>query len=439
MDDNSWGDEFEVEVTDLRTGHRAHVQPPDAAGRALPVQPRAVPLDDGLSPAPVEISRPPSAGRRRGIVAGSAITLLALVVLLVPGSPLSINHVAVRKAAPTVTIAVSSSETMFYTVHSVPWGKLTVDGAEVTPIDNGSGVANITLPPGAHAIEYSAPPFPAIRCKVTVPNQGKDTCPMDPTPTDVPNLPDPSARVLDLRATVANLPAGEQATLTAKVNAGLKAFGGRAQLQAGDHYLDASGNTQVAATNMLAIDSYGLAANFQQRAGCGAICDEPGMAAGPNGPAWVVVASLVENWRYLSANGPATSGPQLGENGAPLQRAFGVTWNGDWQVSSMENYGSLVCEIGNNALAQDLQSVNSNVFQNTQTGSSPNSPADGCILSVAPTDSSGTATGPAAYFLYRCGAFIAINPPAQAMLPGAPSASAHEQQLATQMIANIGA
>lgn len=441
MDDNSWGDEFEVEVTDLRTGHRAHVQPPDAVGRALPVQPRAVPLDDGLSPTPIEVSRPPSAGRRRGIVAGSAITLLALVVLLFPGSPLSVNHTVVR-ATPTLTVAVSSSETTLYTIHIVPWGKLTVDGAETTPIDNGSGVANISLPPGTHAIVYTAPPFPDIRCQVSVPAAGKDNCPTDQNSNDAPNLPDPNARVLDLRATVANLPAGEQAALTAKVNADLKTFGGRAQLQAGDHYLDASGNTQVAATNMLAIDSYGLATGYQQQPGCGAICDEQGMGSGPNGPSWVVVASLVENWRYLSANGPATSGPQIGENGAPLQRVFGVTWNGGWQVSSLEEYGSLSCESGNNALAQDIQSVNPTFFQNTtmqQSGTSTNSPADGCVLSMAPTDGSGSPTGPVAYFLYRCGALIAVNSPAQAMLPGAPTASAHEQQLATQIIASIGA
>lgn len=439
MDDNSWGDEFEVEVTDLRTGQRANVPPPATEGRTLPIQPRAVPLDDGLSPTPVVVSRPPSAGRRRGLIVASALTLLALALFLLPGSPLSVNRVVVS-STPTKTAAISSSDATFFMVHAVPWGTLKVDGKETTAIQNGSNYANVTLAAGTHTIEYSAPPFPAIHCQVSVPTRGADNCPTDQHPNDLPNLPDPNARVLDLRANIANLPAGAMSALTVKVEESLKTLGNRAQLQVGDHYLDASGTIQVASANMLGIASYGLATNVQQQPGCSAICDEQGMGAGPDGPAWVILASLVENWRYLLANGPAISGPQLGQNGAPLQRVFGVTWNGSWQVSSLDTYSTLSCESGNNALAQDISSVNPNFYQSTstqQTSADSSGHADGCVISIAPTNNSGTPSAAVAYFLYRCGALIAVNPAAQALLPSAPAPSAHEQQLATQLISTI--
>lgn len=402
---------------------------------------RTLPLDEGLSPAPVQVSSPPSPSRRRATVAAAAITLMALVVFLLPGSPLSVNRVGIS-ATPTATTAIASSDDTFYTVHAVPWGVLTVDGKETEAVQNGSDYANITLPAGTHAIVYTAPPFPVVRCQVRVPERDKDTCPAARDTTSMPNLPDPNARVLDLRATVANLPIGALSALTAHVNAALKADGGRAQIQVGDHYLDTSGNTQVAATDMLAVDSFELAANNTLgQPGCAALCDQYGMGSGPNGPAWVLLASFVENWRYIQANGPAISGPQIGQNGQPLERAFAVTWNGSWQVTSMDTYANLDCMSGQNILGQDISSANPNYFQgmtNQQTSAASNSGnADGCVIAMTEMNNSGTPTVASAYFLYRCGALIAVNGPAQALLPGSPSPSAHEQQIAAQLIATI--
>lgn len=371
------------------------------------------------------------------------VTLAALVLFLLPSSPLSLTRVGAT-ITPTATTPISSSQTTFYTVHAVPWGTLTVDGKDTVAMQNGSDYANITLAPGAHKVEYSAPPFPVIRCQVTVPNRGKDTCPTVQSPNDLPNLPDPNARVLDLRATVANLPTGELTALSAQVEAALKKLAGRAQLQAGDHYLDASGNVQVAATDMLALVSYELTTNAQQQAGCSAICDQQGMGASPNGPAWLVMADLEESWRYIEANGPVVAGPQLGPNGQSLYRMFAVTWKGSWQVANLDDNENLSCMSGTSTLTQDISSANSNYFQNTTIQQSSNSSntgaADGCVMSIAPSyNGSGSPSGPSAYFLYRCGALIAVNPPAQAILPGAPTPSAHEQLIASQMIATISA
>jgi hypothetical protein len=203
--DNNVGDEFEIEITDLRTGQRSSVRQGDGADMVSPVQPsaRALPLDDGLEPTPVQSSAQSRRRHRWTMVATGAVVLVTLAVVLWPGSPLALNRVA--PATPTGAATVVRSGNTVYTVHAVPWGTLTVDGAVAAPIQNGSDYSSVTLTAGTHTIVYSAAPFPVVRCQVTVPNNGHNTCPVDTNAYDVPRLPEPNAQVLDLRATVADL------------------------------------------------------------------------------------------------------------------------------------------------------------------------------------------------------------------------------------------
>ncbi|MGH2486102.1 MAG: hypothetical protein ACRDHE_08835, partial [Ktedonobacterales bacterium] len=329
-------DEFEVEVTDLRTGQRSSVRQRDDAGAAAPVQPsaRAIPIDDGLEPTPIQPSEQ-SQRRRSAQVAACAVVLVALAVLLLPVSPLNINRV-VASLTPTKAATVGRREAALYMIHAVPWGTLTVDGKVAAAIQNGSDYSSVTLTAGTHTIVYDAAPFPVVRCQVTVPDNGHNPCPVDQNPYDAPNISDPNARVVDLRATVADLLPGDLSALTAKVESSLVSLGGHTQLRAGDHYLDTSGNTRLASGNMQAIVSYTLATTVQPGQGCAAICDQFGMGAGPNGPAWLITANLMENWRYLSANGPETSGPRIGQNDYPPQLGFAVTWNGSWRITRVD-------------------------------------------------------------------------------------------------------
>ena len=444
MDDDNWLDEFEVEVTDLRTGQRSRVRQRDDSGQILPSQTtlRATPIDDGLAPEPVE-PRPPSRGqRRRARVVACAASLLALSLLLLPNSPLALTGRRVS-TTPKATAIIQAGDTELYMVHAAPWGKLRVDGKVENAIQNGSSYSSISVSPGTHTIDYVAPPFPTVRCTVTLPrDSGSDTCPADQNTSDSVTLPSPDAAVVNLGATVSNLSSYELGALTSKIESTLPSLGGRALLQPGDHYLDAEGNTQSTSRNMLAIVSYSVAANAQLVPGCSKICDVPGMDNSSTGSAWDVEVGLVENWRYLIANGPEVPGPQISQYGAPLAQTYSVTWNGGWNVQGPAGPGNLDCESGNSTLVQDISSVNSTFFQSSfsQTESaSQSNPADGCAIALFSVSSSGAPTSPTAYFLYRSGVVVAVNNEALSLSPSMPSPSAHELQIAQSLIATITA
>jgi hypothetical protein len=70
---------------------------------------------------------------------------------------------------------------------------------------------------------------------------------------------------------------------------------------------------------------------------------------------------------------------------------------------------------------------------------SPSNLADGCVVSFTPNAGGNgpTPTGPTTYFLYRCGVVLVVNQPANTLLPNQPTVSAHEQQIAQQLIATL--
>lgn len=439
MDDNNWGDEFEVEVTDLRTGNRSTMRQSDDTGMVAPspVPTRPVPLDDGLAPTPVDVDRVSSAKSRRTAIAASVVAVVALVAVLLPGSPLGLNQTQLR-ATPTATRNVAASQSTFYAIHAVPWGVLKIDGAPTQPFLNGSGYATITLDRGVHILEYTAPPFPPLRCTLRAQTNGQSDCPTDNNPDDISGLPNPPAHVLDLRANVANLPAGQLSALSTKIATSLTRLGGHTLLQPGDHYLDASGNTFVANTATEAIVNYILATAPQPGTGCYALCDQMGMGAGPNGPAWVISASIVENWRYVSASQGVIVGPQIGQNNYPIVRMFAVSWSGGWQVTGLDG-NSASCQSGTNVMTQDVSSLDPTFFQNStiQSASQSANGADGCVISLAQSDGAGGIAGSIAYFLYRSAALVAVNAQALTILPNIPMASANEAQIAARLIASI--
>ncbi|HKV84343.1 MAG TPA: hypothetical protein VJN88_07290 [Ktedonobacterales bacterium] len=370
------------------------------------------------------------------LVAG-AVILVALAVFLLPDSPLAVSRLD-TSLTPTVTIG--PRDRTFYMVHAVPWGTLTIDGKVTAAIQNGSDYSSVTLPAGTHTFVYNAAPFPVVRCQITIPNNGNNTCPLDHNAYDAPNASIPSTQLMDLRATIANLSLGELSALTTKIESSLGTLGGRTQLRAGDHYADATGNTRLAAGSMQAIVSYNLSTNTQPGQGCAAICDSYGMGAGPSGPAWLIAANVTESWRCLIANGQAIAGPRIGQNSYPLQLVFAVTWDGSWHITSLDDGGSMGCQSANAMFNQDISPVNPTFSQMTTraTASSPrNSAADGCVIALTPYDNAGTPSGNIAYFLYRCGSLMAVNAAAQTILPGIPSLSANEAQIAQQMIATM--
>src|SRR5579872_1697057 len=230
-------DDFEVEVTDLRTGQVLKTAHEVLSPPAEPAPPAAVTDDDfelevtslPTGPrAPEEalkrgrFVRPPGQGPSRRQMTGAVATGVLIVVVLVGllggivgngGLPLGLFPTP----APTATLALGANE--FYLVNGVPWGKLLADGKIVDVAYSQQSPAFFTLPTGQHTIEYDDSPFPRLRCTVSVPVAKTDSCPLYTPPAgdwaSQYGITDTN-RGLDLGATLSQLPSD---TLQALVNA----------------------------------------------------------------------------------------------------------------------------------------------------------------------------------------------------------------------------
>src|SRR5258707_1349735 len=172
-------DDFELEVTDLRTGRTlpaatdsASASPP-AAGAFHWVG--APPLGTAWKPAG---ARPPSGTRRLRAAVVVAAALLVTVLLLgsVPDSRTSLGAL-LHLPTPTPTAPLAFGADQFSAVNGVPWGVLRSDGKQVA-LSQAQTAFVFSLPRGRHTLEYRAEPFPVLRCVVSVPQAASDTCPL---------------------------------------------------------------------------------------------------------------------------------------------------------------------------------------------------------------------------------------------------------------------
>lgn len=383
--------------------------------------------------------------------------LVGLVVLLLlagalNGQPGASALRALFAPAPTATIPTSA--TVIKVVNWAPWGTLLANGRPIAQLSAPRNptrppalpayVTTFLLPPGRYTLEYHAAPFPGIRCQISVPAAGSDTCPLAPGAYSGPS---PSfaqgARVLDLHAAPEYLDSDAYAELVAAVSAFLAASNTQwTFLQPGEHYLDAQRQVttareslQVSAVFTPRVD---LGAPYPAR-GCTVIC------AGPlvDGALLTSGDNILSTW--MGANVQArlayrytTMDGQVILDHAPIsQHSFqyftlpiALAWrSGAWHVA-LQKLGNAVdtCPLAlgdlNYGLAQD-----SPASAILRTSHPLLNWMDGCMLDVAVSGVGGNVTVP---LLFRCGVALALSPQARQVFTTLPLATPSERQVADQ-------
>jgi hypothetical protein len=436
-------DEFEVEVTDLRTGQR--VEQPAPAPTSASSQPAAdedgktLDVEAGARPAaPAQASKPwlsqwASPRARGALVALSAVLLVGVVVLAsVPNSRATLNTL-LHVPTPTPTAALDPYAGTFFATQTAPWGVLFADGkpAQTVATQPGPWTLSFTLPRGRHTLEYRAAPFPTLMCVVSVPADPSDTCPLTTDTQLGPQVP-VGERIVDMGVTLDRLPQDQWQMLVSAVELAVATTTKSTTGEVGDHYLATDGRVQVAQTAFQATLVYTLNQDANRVAPnvppeCATLCNLDG--GGPDPTAWGVEAHVVVSWRYAFADGQTGDGPGLPGTPADILVGVDVSWNGAW-LAALPDQGYLLCGL---ATAVVVGSNNASM----RAGDDPNV-ADGCFVGLTTTDSNGTPVAGEAQLLYRFGAVLAVNAQAHQEFPALPLTSAHERALAQQMAQALG-
>lgn len=417
-------DELDFDVTDLRAV-------PDAGMDADDWEP----LDAGTLPhqspaAPSHQRRLWFSRRLRAMLTGAVVLLVSAILLFsIPQSPASLAallHVPTPTAPPPLPVGADT----LVLRHTVPWGELRLDGAPVRhlgtalvpPNTQGVQLPALTLARGRHSLSYVAPPFPTLRCTISVPAAPGDTCPLVSQKADDALETFGLVRSVDLGATFALLPPAQQHALVSTVAAALAAQSPMATLAAGEPYLAADGRpalagTPLAATLRYTLDTGGETASSNGEQVCHPLCadehDQGDLSA------WLIAVPLALAWQYAPASGQPFSGPVVpGALGAVYVDAQ-VAWDSGWQVVSMPIYGQAECAVAiaeaQVALAQQWSSSRFSCVP------AQDHIASGCLITVQPSDPTGLPQGPELALYYRFGMLFAGNAAARRDIPGLPS------------------
>lgn len=363
--------------------------------------------------------------------------------------------------SPTATAPLALGASIFFVAHRVPWGVLTIDGtrndiadidiAESQPNEPPTGSPDFILARGSHQVVYNAPPFAPLRCVVTVPAAAHDTCPLaTPDETESQRYIVGAARILDLGATLANLPAQSLADLKAAATAAISFSTPTILARADEHYLGADGQThtfaQDAQATLFRAPWTGTPAFGQT--GCQFLCPST-QNSGSGITAWNISAQIRQGYHYTAAapggavpdDTPLACVPASGNQPyCPIldQVELAVTWTGSWQVAlaatpqesptcraasellSIWMYGA----VGGGAYSPPMQPVAPVAAAN---------PVEGCVAGVQIQQPSGTVT---IELLYRFGVLLTLDAAGSVTFPYLPSADAQEQALAQQILAH---
>ena len=426
-------DDFELEVTDLRTG-RTLSHATNSASASPPAAPTEnAPHDEPLGTAwrPAGALLPGGTRRLRAIVVAAAVLLVTVLLLgSVPDSRTSLGAL-LHLPTPTPTAPLAFGADQFSAVNGVPWGVLRSDGKQVA-LSQAQTAFVFSLPRGRHTLEYRAEPFPVLRCVVSVPVSPRDTCPLLTARDAVHDIG--VGRYLDFRCTPQSLPAQQVAALETVIQRGLDALRLTTTVPPGARYPGADGTPQVATAALTATFSYrlNLDGNESFNAGMGAcitFCD----SYGSEGAGWIVAVHALFGWRFAGAGIAPIDVPAIVHTPPDTVLPEQVTWRNGWQLDTQPFDGSQLCNalFSNASALVTSPDIGSTLSVNMQAASNP---ADGCLYTFTPsTDSSSTAPPPTSNYLYRFGLLFAVNNEARRMQPSLPVANAEEQTLARQL------
>lgn len=413
----------------------------------------------------MEVSRLPAADshkrlpwRSRRLRSVLVAGLVGVVVLVFTVDTVGQQQVSAFRAffTPAATATLSVDQTVINVMHWAPWGKLLANGRVISQLStppnpaillNGTTtttpyVTSFALPRGHYTLDYSADPFPVLRCQISVPAAANDTCPLAQNkPTGVSVSLAPGARLLDLHAVPEYLHPDAYRALADAIRQMLAtSYVSPTTLQPGDHYLNAQGDVATASVPLTVTADLTLSPDLgdpNAARGCTIICAAPLnyrdlLRVGDNILySWMGATAQVQmSYRYTTLDGRAAL-----DNGPISAKPFpGFTLliaisrkNGIWRVAPQNVNTELnICPVALNALNYGVPAT-SPAFVTAQQPLRLPDWIDGCVAEVATS-----LTGDPVPLLYRFGALLALSPQAHRIFIMLPLASLHEQQLAAQ-------
>jgi hypothetical protein len=357
--------------------------------------------------------------------------------------------------APTQTPLVRLGPDSVQVLHGAPWGTLRLDGQSaatlgisLAPRIPDEAAPAFTLRAGQHTLEYTAEPFPPLRCQISQPASASDTCPLYDPPPKYPVQNQNGSRILDVGATLDHLTASQLTALQQAAQVQLSALAAvPASLAQGERYLGADGRAAVAPQPWTATPQFALNADSKDEgpwAGqpCVTLCETyPGAAL--DATVWTIVAHVIVTWRYAQADGtlaldraPAAQ-PERHQH---IRQPLAVRWNGSWQVSvtpASARIPTPLCAVATSLLNEQLapSSAAPEAAGYAWYGLSPRNSADGCLLLGGSSIATAPPTGATVNVLYRFGLVYAANDAAHRLFPGLPLVDAHGQAVASEIAA----
>jgi hypothetical protein len=383
--------------------------------------------------------------------------LCALALLLaISACGLDLQPHPAPTAAPKYTPLVRLGPDSVQALHGVPWGTLRLDrqsaatlGISLAPRIPDETAPAFTLRTGQHTLEYSAEPFPPLRCQISQPASSSDTCPLFDPPPKYPLQNQNGSRILDLGATLDHLPVGQLAALqqAAQAQPGALAGSTPATLAQGERYLGADGKVAAApqawnATPQLTLNTDPHDDGPWAGQPCVTLCETyPGAAL--DATVWNIVAHVIVTWRYTQTDGalaldhaPAAT-PERHQH---IRQPLAVRWSASaWQVSvsvASARVPTPLCAVATSLLGEQLtQAAAPELANYAWYGIGARTPADGCLLLGGPSTTNGPPTGATANVLYRFGLLFGANDQAQRLLPGLSLVDARGQAIASEIAA----
>jgi hypothetical protein len=415
--DNELGNEIELQVSWL--GASA-----SGGGQATCDEPASSAQDDATA-SPIHLGERRSPVRRqllRAKVTG-LILAFAVVVMLV--------RFPVISPSPTPTVPPGSDIVLL--AHTVPWGELRVDARKdlARYLGDVQGYHVYRLPPGKHALDYVAAPFPIVHCTLSVPRSASDTCKMLGS-RELANHPIVAALgALDMGATVLAMDGHVRAKLQTLLEQGSSYP--PVTIQPGMHYRDEHGNTAIAQEKMMVAMSVGVAPpdidyliNDDGQT-CGEFC-APSVQS--NALAWTLLLSTKLRWTYSRAGAEAfTITEHIGRGNDTTQ----VRWMHDkWALASSAGLIGNPCFDTPGELALLTARAIFPLQLDSYKQYSGANPANGCLYIYSAHDDPGdnSSAHPHVEVLFRFGVFLAANDAAQRVFRDLPAASDDERGIA---------
>jgi hypothetical protein len=370
-------------------------------------------------------------------------------VASIPSAEASIRQ-ALNLPAPIPTAAPLRGSDTLLLAHTVPWGRLSVDGRSLDDlhsfINRIDGYPAIQLPSGAHTIIYAADHFPTLTCMVTIPFTTTRTAPANfhtcsalPFPSNRPPASAPATHLIDLRATLDRLAPETLAQLKEEIDTTLPSA--QTVVQPGERYLGADGAVHVASTLLAAQlvmrlnnDPLVLLPLGDFPTMCAVLCADPIQSVTPTqSPVWSLFANVTSAWRFgdieRAVTAPRTAPADVSADVVTQLVTVGVTYDqGRLRVEprGAESASRLVFAAATNAVS----GFGKKLTTQYPAGWSAlpyiaRNPADGCMIVVGTIQPSGDGFpgGKTLRMLYQFGVLLAADQMAHDVLPELPVAS----------------